>query len=599
MDEALPRLEASAAEPAVIALCKRCLSFDPAARPANGNAVAQIVAELRRAAEQRARQAELQRAKAEVIAAEQTRRRRTLQWAGGAVTAILTLGIVGTSIGLYLANAARKEAIAAQKRESNERKVAIDQANLANGVKSFLEFDVLQLADPSTQQEDTKLAYDADVKLRDVILRAAHKIDGKFPDKPLVEAEIRDTLGYTLLGMGRADLAVKQYERAVALYSSLALGAEHPEMLRIKTNLARSYMAVGRNADSLRQSEEIWRANKVIYGIDHPTTLSSLSDVAVHYAALNRPVEALDLSEQALKLQTLKLGSDHPETLRSMNNVAVSYTALGQHEKALAWHERTLALRRKTLGLDHPDTLWSMQAVASSYLGVGRAEDALLLCKETLTLRRQKLGADHPDTLGNMHTLALSYFELGRHAEALALCEETLTLRQEKLGPDHPDTLNSNWSIISSLMALNRLDEALPRIDALLVAAERARAAGARIDPTLIPRVSALRMQMQPPKGDAVSRREAAEMWEMGELNDFQSQYHAASLRAITAAVQAKADVEDAATLAAADADLAMNWLSLAVAAGFEDHAMLEKDADFDFLRDREDFKALLAELKK
>jgi tetratricopeptide (TPR) repeat protein len=520
-----------------------------------------------------------------VSAAEQTRRRRTLQWAGGAVTAILTLGIVGTSIGLYLANAARKE--------------AVSKATLANGVKSFLEFEVLQLADPATQQKDLLLNYDADVKLRDVILRATNAIEGKFPNEPLVEAEIRDTLGFTLLGMGRADLALEQYERGLTLYASLAIGQDHPEVLRMKTMLANCYTDLGRGADALSQCEEIWRKHKENLGADHPDTLSSMSDVAIAYAAMDRYTEALNLGEEGLTLQERKLGPDHPDTLRSMNNVASTYAALDRHADALKLRERALHLRKQRLGSDHPDTLWSMQTVASSYLRVGRADDALQLCKETLTLRKQKLGANHPHTLMNMHTLALCYFELGRHTEALALCEETWALRREKLGPDHPDTLNSKWGVIGSLMALNRPEEAQPLIDELLAAAERAKAAGARLDPTLIPRVSALRMQTQVPKLDAAACREKAEMWEKGELDDVQSLYRAASLRAITAASQAKADVEDAATLAAADADLAMNWLALAVAAGFKDHAMLEMDADFDFLRDREDFQALLAELKE
>ena len=44
-----------------MALCKRCLAFEPAERPANAGEVAKAVAELRAAADERARRAELER----------------------------------------------------------------------------------------------------------------------------------------------------------------------------------------------------------------------------------------------------------------------------------------------------------------------------------------------------------------------------------------------------------------------------------------------------------------------------------------------------------------------------------------------------------
>src|SRR5262249_26312400 len=71
---ALARLDACAADPEVIALCKRCLAFDPKERPATADAVAAEVVRLRRAADERVRQAERDRLAAEVRSAEQAKR---------------------------------------------------------------------------------------------------------------------------------------------------------------------------------------------------------------------------------------------------------------------------------------------------------------------------------------------------------------------------------------------------------------------------------------------------------------------------------------------------------------------------------------------
>jgi serine/threonine protein kinase len=58
-------LDASGAGPELVSLCKWCLSAEPEARPKDASAVAQAVADFRRATEERARQVELARVRAE------------------------------------------------------------------------------------------------------------------------------------------------------------------------------------------------------------------------------------------------------------------------------------------------------------------------------------------------------------------------------------------------------------------------------------------------------------------------------------------------------------------------------------------------------
>jgi tetratricopeptide (TPR) repeat protein len=91
--EAFAALDSCGAEPELVALCKRCLAKEQAERPADGRAVAQEVARIRQAAEERARQAELQRAEALVRAAEQAKRRRLAVLLGGAIAAVLLVGL--------------------------------------------------------------------------------------------------------------------------------------------------------------------------------------------------------------------------------------------------------------------------------------------------------------------------------------------------------------------------------------------------------------------------------------------------------------------------------------------------------------------------
>ena len=83
-------------------------------------------------------------------------------------------------------------------------------------------------------------------------------------------------------------------------------------------------------------------------------------------------------------------------------------------------------------------------------------------------------------------------------------------------------------------------------------------------------------------------------------VTDPDSLYKSACLRAVVAAVLRAADTSrSAAKDADVEADRAMAWLKQAASAGYKDAAHLQKDNDPDSLRPREDFKQLVAELKR
>jgi tetratricopeptide (TPR) repeat protein len=101
LDDCFGRLDASGAEPELVALCKKCLAFEPADRPQDAGAVAQAVAGLRAAADERARQAELDRvraegeqARAQAEAREQRKRRRVQLGLGAAVMVCALVSVI-------------------------------------------------------------------------------------------------------------------------------------------------------------------------------------------------------------------------------------------------------------------------------------------------------------------------------------------------------------------------------------------------------------------------------------------------------------------------------------------------------------------------
>src|SRR5262249_52854158 len=98
---------------------------------------------------------------------------------------------------------------------------------------------------------------------------------------------------------------------------------------------------------------------------------------------------------------------------------------------------------------------------------------------------------------------------------------------------------------------------------------------------------------------DAAGCGPTAEVWGKANPPAARRPYPPACMRAVTAAVLQSTPGADAARLAKEEADRAMAWLKQASSAGYRDAAHMKKDKDLDALRDREDFRKLLAELEK
>ena len=91
-EEALSRLDGCGADPELLALTKRCLAIEPEQRPRHAGEVAKAVEAYLASVEERVRQAEVERARAEVRAATERRARRLTLGLGAAVLLLVVAG---------------------------------------------------------------------------------------------------------------------------------------------------------------------------------------------------------------------------------------------------------------------------------------------------------------------------------------------------------------------------------------------------------------------------------------------------------------------------------------------------------------------------
>ena len=151
--------------------------------------------------------------------------------AGSVFAAALVLGLVGTTWQAIRATHAerlilvqRDRALEAEtmakvesERASQEAVKAKTEAAIAQAVNDFLNQDLLGQADPQEIPYDRYKEPTTDLKLLTVLDRAADKLEGRFADKPLVEAALRHTIGLAYINLDNDSRSALHLQCAVEL----------------------------------------------------------------------------------------------------------------------------------------------------------------------------------------------------------------------------------------------------------------------------------------------------------------------------------------------------------------------------------------------
>jgi tetratricopeptide (TPR) repeat protein len=553
-------------------------------------------------------------------------------------TAVLTATVValallaGTALAAWqaiVATRARQDALTAAEADKASKQTALAKEAETRAVLEFVQKHVFAAARPEGQKGG--LGYN--VPLRQALKAALAAIDKSFAHQPLVEARVRRTLGDSFLFLREPETAAGQLQRALAIYTeqlgadaaetldtannlalsyrdlgklleaeslleqtlttrTAKLGPEHADTVQSMQNLATVYTDRGRYRDGLKLREQVLAIRKAQLGPDDPQTLYAMANLANSYSEIGDAEKTLQLDEEAFALLKAKFGPEHIETFSCRNNLALDYARVHRYPEALALQQESLALHQAKFGKENLATLTAMHNVAKALADLNRYEDAIALLDESLRILQAKYPADHPLTALTIYSLANDHGKLKHWAEALKLHREALDLRRSKLGPNHRDTLFSMWGVASNLLELNRGADAVPLIDECL-----RRAAGEAFDPDFSD-LADKRLRLFEKAADTAGCRATAELWENTHFKDAESHFHAARYRAVTAAVLATSKSPDAARQSALEADRAVTWLQKAIAAGYKDTERLNTDKDLFILRDRQDFRKLVAELE-
>jgi non-specific serine/threonine protein kinase/serine/threonine-protein kinase len=568
----------------------------------------------------------------------------------------LVVGFVGTSVGMVEARRQRNEAEAARKR-------ADDEAAVARAVTEFLQNNLLHQTDPRHQAVDpSRLNRDPKITVRELLDRAAVTVGEQFKDRPLVEAAIRFTLADTYVGMGMGEEALPHARRAVELREALLgptdldtlaakctlafivpgseaeallssaipvyearLPADHPETIRAKFALAIAYKNQGKYDLSEGLFRETMTKWKTLYGADSIAYLGPTAFLGWQYVDLLRDKEAEALFREVLDSPPCKDWAALVDGRSAAGGLATLHELREEYAEAEAGLREVLDANVAAYGIDHTNSLNSRTQLQRVYLARGKTREAEALDRDFAAAWKPKPGEVSLRYSDAIVFACRHYLRQKKWADAEPLMRTCLTIRTQK-SPDAWNRFSATMMLGEVLLGQGRFAEAGPLLRDGYEGMKRREAKVSRTGKILLHETVGRVAELY----DALGQKEEAARWRKelattaGYVQNATEAYHPYALLRTGRTAEAVARVEEltkkaiwnygqwydfACIYAIAGtrvngkkqeyADRAMELLRKAVNAGYDDAAHAGWDPDLTALRERDDFKQLLAELAK
>jgi tetratricopeptide (TPR) repeat protein len=310
----------------------------------------------------------------------------------------------------------------------------------------------------------------ADVRVRELLDEAVRALGSGLEEEPLVEAELRNTLGMTYHQLGL--LAEAEQE----LRAALRLQREHGEdadLAVVLNNLGNLLGARGGYGEARTLLDEALALRRRRYGEAHVLVAQSWNNLGALELRAGRHDEALALFRRGLDVLSGADSGDRALLATGLNNLAKVLEDEGRVADAEAVYREALAAGIEALGASHPDSARIMANLAECLARQGELDEAEELLLQAAAIQRAAAGEHHPDYAFTLDSLCGLAFDRGELGAAEAHARESLEIRTSALGGDHAETAISLSNLARVLMAAGMLDEAAGLLERALDTAER------------------------------------------------------------------------------------------------------------------------------
>ena len=283
-------------------------------------------------------------------------------------------------------------------------------------------------------------------------------------ERPVIHelARLR-TLGWIEHEAGAPQAALTAFERALELAVDAAPRepwADHERGL-VLNGLGAAALSSG---DLQRAQESFADAAAHLearLGSEHPDVARLRNNVASLLRGQGKAEEARRILEHNLAVFEATFGPEHPLVGQTLVNIAVAELDLGRHTPSALHAERAIAVLRAAHGPEHPLVAKAHTIRGDARIQLGRAREAIDDLELALELERRTLGADHP-SVGIVHSnLGAAFYQLGLHTDAAEHQRRSLEILEGSLGPEHPNLAFVIMSLGLTRRAEGHTDDAL------------------------------------------------------------------------------------------------------------------------------------------
>lgn len=326
-------------------------------------------------------------------------------------------------------------------RIARERDRAEAEAAKARAVNDFLQ-TMLASANPYVGARDVRVA--------DVLDRAAANIGTDLSAQPEVEAAVRTTLGLTYEGLGLVDKAGTQLRQALEVRRA-NLPADDPAVAESLNELGAlaQYRGDYEGADTLLAAALEIRRQAFGPG-DDSLIAQSMDNLGANRTFLGRFESADSLLRGALAMRERLFGEHDLRVATNESNLATLLTNTGNLEEAESLFRKALATQRDIHG-EHLDVAGVMNNLAIVLQQRDKLDEAEPLLRDVLTLKTRLLGERHPEVARAQNNLAVFLWRRRRYAEADSLLRQALAINRAALGDENPE-ISSNLNNLGLLL---------------------------------------------------------------------------------------------------------------------------------------------------
>jgi serine/threonine-protein kinase len=349
-------------------------------------------------------------------------------------------------------------------RVSNEAERANLEAKTATQVSQFLQ-SVFRVSEPGKALGNT-------VTARELLDRAAERVETELVNEPLLQARMMDTIGWVYQTLGLYDQAEPLLERALSLRRE-HLAGDHDDLVISIDTMAVLQRHKGNYVAAERLSREAVAMEKRLKGDQHPDVADRLHNLAAMVQSNGDYDAAEALWRETLAIRRRHLGDDHQNTAMSCNSLGRLLQIKGDHEAAEPLLREAVTGLRRFFGDDHPRVASALNNLAITLAAKGDSDGAEEIYREVLAMRRRLFGDEHPVLAGSLNNLAVLLKDKGDVDQAESLFREALAMRRRLLVEEHPDVAQSCYNLARLLEDTNELDAAEPLFREALAIAEQ------------------------------------------------------------------------------------------------------------------------------